>query len=94
MTAFLGGLAVAAIATVATFGVLAMLQAAGIGNAIDDLRGLAHRSAPAALLLTVAVARSRGFRHSQGFSLACCSSRAPPIPITAGLASSRSPQQC
>src|ERR1700692_170656 len=48
MTGFLGGLGIAAIATVAAFGVLAMLQVAGIGESIGDLRGLAHRSAPAA----------------------------------------------
>ena len=59
MTAFLGGLGVTAIATLAAFGVLAMLQAAGIGDAIDDVRGLAHRSAPARLLY------GRG-RHARG----------------------------
>ncbi len=67
MTAFLGGLGVAAIATVAAFGVLAMLQVAGIGDAIDDVRGLAHRSAPAALMLTVAVATLAGVPPLAGF---------------------------
>ncbi len=67
MTAFLGALAVAAIAIVAVFGVLAMLQAAGIGDALDDLRGLAHRSAPATLLLSVAVATLAGIPPLAGF---------------------------
>ena len=67
MTAFLGALAVAAVATVAVFGVLAMLQAAGIGDAITDLRGLAHRSAPATLLLSVAVATLAGIPPLAGF---------------------------
>ncbi len=67
MTAFLGALAVAAVATVAVFGVLAMLQAAGIGDAISDLRGLAHRSAPATLLLSVAVATLAGVPPLAGF---------------------------
>jgi NADH-quinone oxidoreductase subunit N len=67
MTAFLGGLGIAAIATLASFGVLGMLQSAGIGESIDDLRGLAHRSAPAALLLTVAVATLAGVPPLAGF---------------------------
>jgi NADH-quinone oxidoreductase subunit N len=67
MTAFLGGLGIAAIATVAAFGVLAMLQVAGIGDAIGDLRGLAHRSAPAALLLTVALTTLAGVPPLAGF---------------------------
>ena len=67
MTAFLGGLGVTAIATLAAFGVLAMLQVAGIGDAIDDVRGLAHRSAPAALLLTVAVGTLAGGPPLAGF---------------------------
>jgi NADH-quinone oxidoreductase subunit N len=67
MTAFLGGLGIAAIAIVAAFGVLAMLQLAGIGDSIDNLRGLAHRSAPAALLLTVAVATLAGVPPLAGF---------------------------
>ena len=67
MTAFLGALAVTSVATVAVFGVLAMLQAAGIGDSIDDLRGLAHRSAPATLLLSVAVATLAGIPPLAGF---------------------------
>ena len=67
MTAFLGGLGVTAIATLAAFGVLAMLQVAGIGDAIDDVRGLAHRSAPAALLMTVAVGTLAGVPPLAGF---------------------------
>jgi NADH-quinone oxidoreductase subunit N len=67
MTAFLGSLGVTAIATVAAFGVLAMLQVAGIGDSIDNVRGLAHRSAPAALLLTVAVATLAGVPPLAGF---------------------------
>jgi NADH-quinone oxidoreductase subunit N len=67
VTAFLGGLGNAAIATVAAFGVLSMLQVAGIGDAIDDVRGLGHRSAPAALLLTVAVATLGGVPPLAGF---------------------------
>jgi NADH-quinone oxidoreductase subunit N len=67
VTAFLGGLGITAIATVAAFGVLSMLQVAGIGDAIDDVRGLGHRSAPAALLLTVAVATLGGVPPLAGF---------------------------
>ena len=67
VTAFLGGLGITAIATLAAFGVLAMLQVAGIGDAIDDVRGLAHRSAPAALLLTVAVGTLAGIPPLAGF---------------------------
>jgi NADH-quinone oxidoreductase subunit N len=67
ITAFLAGLGVTAIATVAAFGVLAMLQVAGIGDAIGNLRGLAHRSAPAALLLTVAIATLAGVPPLAGF---------------------------
>ena len=67
VTAFLGGLGVTAIATVAAFGVLAMLQVAGIGDAVHDVRGLAHRSAPAALMLTVAVATLAGVPPLAGF---------------------------
>jgi NADH-quinone oxidoreductase subunit N len=67
VTAFLSGLGVTAIATIATFGVLAMLQVAGIGDAIDDVRGLAHRSAPAALLLTVAMGTLAGVPPLAGF---------------------------
>jgi NADH-quinone oxidoreductase subunit N len=67
ITAFLAGLGITAIATVAAFGVLSMLQVAGLGNAISDLRGLAHRSAPAALLLTVAIATLAGIPPLAGF---------------------------
>jgi NADH-quinone oxidoreductase subunit N len=67
MTAFLAALGVTAIATVAAFGVLAMLQVAGIGDAIRDLRGLAHRSAPAALMLTIAIATLAGMPPLAGF---------------------------
>jgi len=67
MTAFLGSLGVTAIATLAAFGVLSMLQVAGIGDGIDDVRGLAHRSAPAALLLAVAVATLAGVPPLAGF---------------------------
>ena len=67
VTAFLSGLGITAIATVAAFGVLAMLQAAGIGDGIDDVRGLGHRSAPAALLLTVAMATLGGVPPLAGF---------------------------
>jgi len=67
ITAFLAGLGITAIATVAAFGVLAMLQVAGLGDAITDLRGLAYRSAPAALLLTVAVATLAGIPPLAGF---------------------------
>jgi NADH-quinone oxidoreductase subunit N len=67
MTAFLAGLGVTAIATVAAFGVLAMLQVAGIGDSLSDLRGLSHRSAPAALLLTVSVATLAGVPPLAGF---------------------------
>lgn len=67
MTAFLGSLGVTAIATLAAFSVLAMLQRAGIGDAIDDVRGLAHRSAPAALLMTVAVGTLAGVPPLAGF---------------------------
>jgi NADH-quinone oxidoreductase subunit N len=67
ITAFLAGLGITAIATVAAFGVLAMLQVAGLGDAITDLRGLAHRSAPAALLLTVAIATLAGIPPLAGF---------------------------
>jgi NADH-quinone oxidoreductase subunit N len=67
ITAFLAGLGITAIATVAAFGVLAMLQMAGLGNAISDLRGLSHRSAPAALLLSVAIATLAGIPPLAGF---------------------------
>jgi NADH-quinone oxidoreductase subunit N len=67
MTAFLAGLGVTAIATIAAFGVLSMLQVAGIGDELSDLRGLAHRSTPAALLLTVAVATLAGVPPLAGF---------------------------
>lgn len=67
MTAFLSGLGITAIATVAAFGVLSMLQVAGIGDAIDNVRGLGHRSAPAALLLTVAVGTLGGVPPLAGF---------------------------
>jgi NADH-quinone oxidoreductase subunit N len=67
MTAFLSGLGITAIATVAAFGVLSMLQVAGIGDTIDDVRGLGQRSAPAALLLTVAVATLGGVPPLAGF---------------------------
>jgi NADH-quinone oxidoreductase subunit N len=67
ITAFLAGLGITAIATVAAFGVLAMLQVAGLGDAIADLRGLSHRSAPAALLLSVAIATLAGIPPLAGF---------------------------
>ncbi len=67
MTAFLGGLGITAIATLAAFGVLAMLQVAGLGDSIDNMRGLAHRSAPAALLMTVAVGTLAGVPPLAGF---------------------------
>lgn len=67
VTAFLSGLGVTAIATVAAFGVLAMLQVAGIGDAIENVRGLGHRSAPAALMLTVSVATLAGIPPLAGF---------------------------
>jgi NADH-quinone oxidoreductase subunit N len=67
ITAFLAGLGVTAIATIAAFGVLSMLQVAGIGDELSDLRGLAHRSAPAALLLTAAVATLAGVPPLAGF---------------------------
>ncbi len=67
ITAFLASLGITAIATVAAFGVLAMLQVAGIGDAISDLRGLGRRSAPAALLLTLAIATLAGIPPLAGF---------------------------
>jgi NADH-quinone oxidoreductase subunit N len=67
ITAFLAELGVTAIATVAAFSVLAMLQVAGIGDSISDLRGLSHRSGPAALLLTVAIATLAGIPPLAGF---------------------------
>ncbi len=67
MTAFLAGLGITAIATLAAYGVLAMLQRAGIEDAITDVRGLAQRSAPAALLLSVAVATLAGIPPLAGF---------------------------
>jgi NADH-quinone oxidoreductase subunit N len=67
MTAFLGSLGVTAIATLASFGVLAMLQAAGIGDGIAHVRGLAHRSAPAAVLLTLSVGTLAGVPPLAGF---------------------------
>jgi len=66
-TAFLSGLGITAVAVLASFGVLAMLQAAGIGDAIEDVRGLAHRSAPAALLLTASVGTLAGVPPLAGF---------------------------
>jgi NADH-quinone oxidoreductase subunit N len=67
MTAFLGSLGITAIATMAAFGVVAMLQNAGIGDSLADVRGLAHRSAPAALFLSVAVATLAGVPPLAGF---------------------------
>jgi|SRR5580704_2499915 NADH-quinone oxidoreductase subunit N len=67
VTAFLSGLGVTVIAMLAAFGVVAMLQVAGIGDGLDDVRGLAHRSAPAALLLTVAVGTLAGVPPLAGF---------------------------
>jgi NADH-quinone oxidoreductase subunit N len=67
VTAFLSGLGITAIATVAAFGVLSMLQVAGIGDTIDNVRGLGHRSAPSALLLTVAIASLGGVPPLAGF---------------------------
>jgi NADH-quinone oxidoreductase subunit N len=67
ITASLAGLGITAIATVAAFGVLAMLQVAGLSDAIADLRGLSHRSAPAALLLSVAIATLAGIPPLAGF---------------------------
>ncbi len=67
MTAFLAGLGITAMATLAAYGVLAMLQRAGIEDAMTDVRGLAHRSAPAALLLSVAVATLAGIPPLAGF---------------------------
>lgn len=67
MTAFLAGLGITAVATLASYGVLAMIQRAGIEDAITDVRGLAHRSAPAALFLSVAVATLAGIPPLAGF---------------------------
>ena len=67
MTAFLAGLGITSVATLAAFGVLSMIQRAGIEDAITDMRGLAHRSAPAALLLSVAVATLAGIPPLAGF---------------------------
>jgi len=67
MTAFLAGLGITAVAALAAYGVLAMIQRAGIEDAITDLRGLAHRSAPAALFLSVAVATLAGIPPLAGF---------------------------
>jgi NADH-quinone oxidoreductase subunit N len=67
MTAFLGSLGITAIATLASFGVLAMLQAAGIGDGIEHIRGLAHRSAPAAVLMTISVGTLAGVPPLAGF---------------------------
>jgi NADH-quinone oxidoreductase subunit N len=67
VTALLGGLGVTAIATLAAFSVLAMLQVAGLGDSMDDVRGLAHRSAPAALLMTVSVGTLAGVPPLAGF---------------------------
>ncbi|MFI5250374.1 MAG: NADH-quinone oxidoreductase subunit N [Gemmatimonadales bacterium] len=67
MTAFLAGLGITAVATLAAYGVLAMIQGAGIDDALTDVRGLAHRSAPAALFLSVAVATLAGVPPLAGF---------------------------
>jgi NADH-quinone oxidoreductase subunit N len=67
MPAFLAGLGITAVATLASYGVLAMIQRAGIEDAITDVRGLAHRSAPAALFLSVAVATLAGIPPLAGF---------------------------
>jgi NADH-quinone oxidoreductase subunit N len=67
MTAFLAGLGITAMATLAAYGVLAMIQRAGIEDALSDMRGLAHRSAPSALLLSVAVATLAGIPPLAGF---------------------------
>ena len=55
------------LSTVAVFAVLAMLQTAGLGDGLADMRGLAHRSPGAALLLAFALATLAGAPPLAGF---------------------------
>jgi len=86
MTAFLGGLGITAIATLASFGVLAMLQAAG--SATGSSTCVAWRIARPRQLCSSPSRWGRlpGFRHSPVSSPECCSSPVPRTRITGWLA--------
>ena len=66
-TAFLFALTVFGVAVLATFTVLAILQAARLPDTLDDVRGLGHRSPRAALLLAMALAALVGVPPAAGF---------------------------
>jgi NADH-quinone oxidoreductase subunit N len=66
-TATLFGLAVFGLTSIAAFAVLAMLQTAGLGDRLADLRGLGHRSPGAAVLLAFALATLAGVPPLGGF---------------------------
>lgn len=65
--AVLFAFAMFSVGLVAVFAVLSMLETAGVGMQFDDLRGLAQRSPPSALLLSVALASVAGLPPLAGF---------------------------
>jgi len=65
--AVLFAIAIFAVGLLAVFAVLGMLENAGVGAEVDDLRGLGQRSAPSALLLTVSLASLVGLPPLAGF---------------------------
>ncbi len=66
-TSFLFALVVFALATLATFTALAMLQNAGLGDSLAGFRGLAQRSPATALLLALALGTLVGLPPLAGF---------------------------
>ena len=66
-TAFLFALGVFGVSLLATFAALTILQTARLGDAVDDFRGLAHRSPRAALVLAIALAALAGVPPAAGF---------------------------
>lgn len=65
--AVLFGLAVFTVGLIAVFAVLSMLESAGVGMDLADLRGVGHRSPAAALLLSAALASLVGLPPLAGF---------------------------
>jgi NADH-quinone oxidoreductase subunit N len=66
-SAMLFGLVVFGLSSIAAFSVLAILQTAGLGDQLHDLRGLAHRSPAAAVPLAFAMATLAGAPPLGGF---------------------------
>jgi NADH-quinone oxidoreductase subunit N len=66
-TAVLFAIGLFSVGVLAVFAVVGMLENAGLGTSIDDLRGLAHRSPAAALLLGIALASAVGLPPLGGF---------------------------